>query len=122
MTGEFLTTLDVREGDGERWTLMAPLIYVDENGRRFVVPTGTPTDFASIPRAFWMLYPKSGKHNKAAVVHDWLCQTKLVDSASAHAVFKRALKACGVNRLNRQVMWAMVRAFGPRFEAHAVTA
>lgn len=36
------------------------------------VPAGFVTDFASIPRAFWVVLPPTGKYGKAAVVHDYL--------------------------------------------------
>ena len=117
MTGIFHGPLIVEDVNGETWTLVRPLAYIDEDGTRYDVPAGFVTDFASIPRGFWNLYPKVGKHNRAAVVHDWLCVTRPIDSASVHAVFKRALKACGVNKFNRAVMFSMVRVFGPRFDA-----
>ena len=122
MTGRFLSELRVREVDGEQWQLLTDLRYQDEDGTIDIAPAGFVTDFASVPRGFWNLYPKSGKHSRAAVIHDHLCVTKPIDSASVHAVFKRALKACGVNWFNRQIMYGMVRAFGPRFKAQpAVT-
>jgi len=115
MKGEFLTPLIVEEVDGEEWFLESPLVYRDEDGSIYTAPIGFKTDFASIPRGLWNFFPKTGKHNKAAVIHDFLCDTRPFDSPTVHAIFKRALKASGVNWVSRQLMWAAVRTFGPKF-------
>lgn len=111
----FLTPLNVREIDGETWELLTPLLYRHEDGRLFIVPAGTVTDFASIPRGLWNIFPKSGKHNRAAVVHDYLCQTQILGHVETHKLFRTALKACGVNKLNRNLMYAAVRCCGPKW-------
>lgn len=116
-TGNFLTELVVRQRSGDRWELREPLIYEDEDGTEYVAPCGMETDFASIPRGLWNLFPKSGRHTKAAVIHDWLCQTKVMDSDKAHALFRRALKACGVSKIGRTLMFIAVKAGGPNFKA-----
>ena len=106
MIGRFESELRVREVDGGRdaWELLCDLVYVDEDGTKYVARRGTVTDFASIPRGLWNIFPKYGKHNRAAVIHDDLCTRKPVDSAKAHAVFRNALRACGVNKFSRNVM------------------
>ncbi len=38
------------------------------------IPAGTPTDLATVPRIFWALIPPQGAWERAAVLHDWLCQ------------------------------------------------
>ena len=113
----FLTELDARQETEEYWRLLAPLVYVDDDGSVIEVPAGFPTDFASIPRGLWNIFPKSGLHNKAAVVHDWLCVTKPMDSDEAHAVFYRALGACGVSWWKKRLMYWAVKWFGPKFKA-----
>lgn len=56
---------------GDYWRLLDPLVY-EGNTDRWVVPAGFVTDFASIPWwARWALSP-TGKHNRAAVLHDFL--------------------------------------------------
>lgn len=119
MTGKFLTPLVVRHLSDDRWELTYPLQYEDEDGRHYVAACGTVTDFASVPRVVWSWIPKSGKHAPAAVIHDDLCQRKVIDSDQAHAVFHRALKACGVSLVTRNLMYWAVKAGGPNFKAPA---
>lgn len=57
--------------DGKRFTLREPIIYPTADGT-IVVPIGFVTDFASIPRFLWSIYPPTGRYQRAAVLHDWL--------------------------------------------------
>ena len=109
--------LSLRDLDGEWFELLADCIYVTKDGERVEVPAGFFTDFASIPRVFWRLAPKSGKHNRAAVIHDWLCEMRPYTVARTSAIFLEALEACGVGVLRRRAMWAAVRMFGPKWDA-----
>ena len=116
MTGGFLTRLDLYElegRNGEWYCLIEPLSFVDTDGTPYMAPAGTLTDFASVPRVLWSLFPKIGKHTRAAVLHDALCQTRPFASARVHGIFKRALQVCGVRTW--PIWWGMVRLFGPRF-------
>lgn len=56
---------------GDYWRLLEPLIY-EGNVDRWVIPAGFVTDFASIPAIFQPLLPPTGRHNRAAVLHDYL--------------------------------------------------
>lgn len=105
--------LDVRKVGDRVWKLLAPVIYRGDYGR-YVVPAGYVTDFASVPRLLWILFPQSGRWDAAAVVHDWLITNGLlgeVDITSAHvdAEFRGALKAVNVGFIRRWLMWAGVR-------------
>ncbi|GMV86563.1 MAG: hypothetical protein AMXMBFR80_24180 [Dehalococcoidia bacterium] len=100
--------LKVEEVNEKPWRLLADLRYqgkVDD----FVVPAGTTTDFASVPRMFTWLVPTSGKYTKAAVLHDYLCETGLVPRNDADGVFRRALRESGVPTVRRYVIWGAVR-------------
>lgn len=57
--------------DGKHFTLNQQLICPTEYGN-IVVPEGFITDFASIPRFLWSIYPPTGRYQEAAVIHDWL--------------------------------------------------
>src|SRR5881409_691058 len=56
---------------GENWELMQCLTYRGK-WETFVVPAGTKTDFASVPRVFVWFIPKYGPYTKAAILHDYL--------------------------------------------------
>lgn len=103
--------------NGEWFALLADLTFIDDDGTSYTAPAGTLTDFASVPRPVWWLLPKYGKHTRAAVIHDDGCTRRYMDSASVHALFRRALKACGCAPQTVYGMWLMVRLFGPRFKA-----
>jgi hypothetical protein len=53
--------------DNGKRKLIEPLIH-----ELVIVPRGFETDYASIPRAFWVILAPTGKHTYAAVVHDYL--------------------------------------------------
>jgi len=101
-------------GDGE-WRLERDLVW-EGGSERFTVGAGFRTNFASVPRPFWWLIPRTGKYTKAAVLHDALwCESKKpdgerrVDPWDADGIFRRTLKELGVSQVRRYVMWAAVR-------------
>lgn len=120
---KFLTPLDTRDSeDGKNAILLWPLRFYSYRLKRVVVaPRGMVTDFASIPRGLWNLFPKRGKHDRAAVIHDAGYRGRLEDvignhfpvsKSQADDLFDEALKVCGVNTFSRAVMVRTVRWFG----------
>ena len=109
--GAFLTPLVVQPlSDGRHWMVMAPFryrigfaqspVYVD-------VPTGFVTDFASIPKPFWMLTPPFGFYSKPAAAHDKLYHDGIVQiegqpdraitQIEADMIFDQAMKICAAD-------------------------
>jgi hypothetical protein len=85
------------------------------SGRIVTVPAGYRTDFASIPRFLWRILSPIGKHGKAAVIHDYLCDTKTVSFIEAATIFRDAMRDLGVGKIKRNAMYLAVRLFGPKF-------
>lgn len=56
-----------------------------------------------------------GQHLKAAVVHDYYCETKSRPWEVVHRVFYEALIAAGVDWLSAKTMYAAVYQFGPKW-------
>jgi hypothetical protein len=142
----FRTSLIVEKVAARRWRLASDLRYVscvldDEAPAppltlEIVVCAGTTTDFASVPRGLWNLFPPDDSYTAAAVVHDFLYQGSYMDSliwldqadgvlhisadvstvtlnrAQADAVFLEAMKASGTPWLKRHIIWLAVRLFG----------
>ncbi|MBC8090660.1 MAG: DUF1353 domain-containing protein [Pseudonocardia sp.] len=112
MTFETGTRVLVRQADADDWTLQEPVIY-DGRAERFVVPAGTRTDFASVPRVFAWLVPKYGRFTAAAVLHDHLVRVERpagrISAVDADGLFRRAMRELGVAFLLRWFMWAAVR-------------
>jgi len=95
--------------------LLAPLVYHSDLIGHIEVPKGYRTDFASVPRFFWRILPPTGRYSRAAVVHDYLCDTRPVDSKTAAEVFLEAMKHARVPVWKRTIMYRAVRHFGPKF-------
>jgi len=107
----FTTELVVQQLGDFDWKVNKPLRY---KGRvdTFVVPTGSETDFASIPKIFQWLLPTSGRYTKPAVLHDYLCRNPekakcLVEDADG--LFRRSMAELKVPFLRRWIMWTAVR-------------
>jgi hypothetical protein len=107
--------LDVTKVGDTTWELRSPVTYIGDYGT-YTVPVGYVTDFASVPRPLWILFPQSGRWDTAAVVHDWLITDLLpaagITSPHVDAEFRGALKAIKpvrVGFVRRWLMWAGVR-------------
>lgn len=76
------------------------------------VPAGFITDFASIPRFLWAIYPPTGRWGKAAVVHDYLYRTGVRPRLECDAIFLEAMTVLGVPYARRMAMYWAVRLGG----------
>ncbi|MGI8427010.1 MAG: DUF1353 domain-containing protein [Actinomycetota bacterium] len=105
--------------DGDKfWLLTASLSYTDPSGKTHLVPDPCVplriphfrTDLASIPGIFTWFVPTYGVHTKAAVVHDFLCQTLETkeDRFDADKVFRDGLRELKVKGLRRFFMGSAV--------------
>lgn len=102
----------VRQVDPARFELREPFKYVDEN-RRFVVPMGDISDFASVPAFLTWLVPRYGRHTLAALLHDHLqhhlsnnaetspTDPERVTSEEADTIFREALQYSRVPHQHR---------------------
>lgn len=87
---------------------------------RIVVPAGTVTDFASVPRLLWWWEPPHGRALCASIVHDHLYQLngrpcsngETHDRKSADRVFYEGLLRTGVPKVRAWPMYAALRLFG----------
>ena len=84
----------VRQVDAKQWELRSP--WPTREPRASPVPTGFRTDFASIPRLVVWLIPRYGLYTRSAILHDYLCKTKVVDRADADGLFRRSMRELGV--------------------------
>jgi hypothetical protein len=97
------------------FVLTQPLIYYsDLLGREVVVPVGYRTNFASIPRLFQTIIQVNGRHRKAAVVHDYLCDNKEAEGmlqGLVDKVFREAMKVLDVDFVESSTMYRLVRRY-----------
>lgn len=118
---KFLTALRVLrledtscDGRGT-WQLLAPLAYEsDLAGRDVIVPPGFKTDFASVPRVPVAFFLTGGLAHEAAVVHDWLYTTHLLERDLADGLLREAAAVCGVASWRCWLMYWGVRLGGAR--------
>lgn len=97
------------------WRVNDPLVYRSKVLAAFnpiIVPAGFETDFASVWRPLWSLFPPDGSYTPAAVVHDWLYRKTVMPLCLCDEVFLEAMKACGTGFWTRHIMWLAVRLFG----------
>ncbi len=103
--------------DGVTWRLTKPFDYHVgrlDSGFLVHVPAGFETNFASVPRGLWWLISPTGRHGKAAVVHDYLYSTHCYSKIIADAIFVEAMEVLGVSRWKRNAMWKAVRLLGKK--------
>ena len=92
--------------DGRHWKVLDGIEYFvghESSDWRISVPDGFVTDFASVPRLFWSFVSPTGRHSRAAVVHDYLYTQTEVSQVVADAVFAEAMHVLGVAR------WRLLR-------------
>lgn len=131
MIAQFLAPFDklhLIEVDGTEGVLEQPLKFYSAALGLVIAPSGMETDFASIPRGLWNLFPKRGKHDRAAVLHDAGYRghlqgkagvTLALPKASIDALFLEAMAVCGVGVISRHVMYRAVAWFGGAAFANA---
>ena len=95
----FETAMDVRFVNGRLWMIIEMLVFHlggATSPNVVEVPVGFMTDFASIPRLLWWLWPPAGPWAKAAALHDWLYKTRLVFHLLDHGadMVQKAPYAC----------------------------
>lgn len=112
----FQTPLILEYGDGHEWRLVQGFRYDTDLlvAGAVYVPAGFETDFASIPRGLWNIFPPTGTYGKAAVIHDYLYRKSGVPRALADKIFLEAMGVFGVSWFTRHVIYRAVRLFGGR--------
>ena len=89
-------------------------VYVEVMGYRITVKAGFDFDGASIPRALWSVFgnPLSGKFRIAALVHDVLYASQVLDKETCDKIFLTLMEMHGVGYAKRYSMYTAVRVGG----------
>jgi Protein of unknown function (DUF1353) len=101
--------------DGRTWVLMEPFSYdigSEGSANTVNVPVLFMTDFASVPRPFWSVFPPWGRYGNAAVIHDFLYADQSRPRAEADHIFLQAMTVLKVGRVTRYILFFSVRWFG----------
>lgn len=124
MTGKFTGSLQLEFGDwgpevGRMAKLLGPLTWQND-GVFVIVPAGTISDGATVPRPLWWLLPPWGdRATPAAILHDYLCSLldegrPAIGCASRSACdgqFRAALAVLGVANWRATLAWLGVRTY-----------
>ena len=118
--------LIVKKVGRREWELVKDLVWYYSGTCKIITPAGFKTDFASIPRLFWWLFPPDGKYTPAAVVHDYpykhgfiiikktngkLIKTN-INKQEADNLFNVALERLDVPNWKRRIFYQAVKWFG----------
>jgi hypothetical protein len=117
--GRFLGDVVARwEDDGRLMTLVEPFAYLDPRGSRWLAPSGSVVNGASIPQPFWSLIggPFAGNFRNASVVHDVACEQRDRPWRAVHRMFYEACRCGGVGAVQAKTMYYAVFHFGPRWQ------
>ena len=100
--------------DGVNVRVVTEFTYEDPDARRWTVPAGTVSDGASIPRALWSTVgsPLTGRYRRAAVLHDYLYRSQIVDKDTADRVLLDAMHGDGCDDELAQVIYDGVHLCG----------
>ena len=105
-------------GEG-KWKVLEDIQYkvIFEDGYgleeyHLIVPAGFITDFASIPRGLWNIFPPTGKYLPATILHDWMYFTAWKNKKLADKIFRIFMKELDVAYWKRWIMWAAVSVGG----------
>ena len=116
MPRTFLDHLDVRAmDDGKNWIVLHEFRYATKAGEVITVPAGFITDFASIPKFFRRIaQPATGKHRRAAVIHDWIYRTAsvLISRKNADLIFSEIMEVDGTPSWKNTMLYQAVDKFG----------
>ena len=110
------------ESKGNFWVLKRAFLFYYSNGNdlaiNVIVPVDFTTDFISVPRILYAIFPPIGKYNKAAIVHDYLyskqCQVG-VSRLDADRILLQALEILKVSMSRRLLIYCGVRLFGKKY-------
>lgn len=76
------------------------------------VPTGFKTDFASVPRLLWCIFPPDGQYTQSAVLHDFLYSKRERKRLECDRIFLESMEVLEVSWWRRRTIFRAVRLFG----------
>ena len=97
---------------GKEWILLKNL-EVEIDGKVLFIPKGTTTDFASVPRILWWLFPPYDRNYLVpSIVHDFLYWTQIRDRKTADKLFYKLMLKYGTPKWKAKLFYWSVRLFG----------
>jgi hypothetical protein len=111
-TGPFITE-DLPGGE-DVWKIVVSYAFIDQDGRWYIVPAGTITDGASIPKGLWIVagHPRETDIGQAAGVHDIDYRLGNGTRKECDQRLIRGMKVLGASWWKRQAVYAGIRLGG----------
>jgi hypothetical protein len=108
----FIGDVDVKLLPSGFWRLDHSIMYVSGRGG-IRVPHGFVTDFASVPKLLWFIFPPTDpRYAEAAVLHDRLYEHHIMSRKDADGVLFEAARATGCTLWRAWCLWLGVRLGG----------
>ncbi len=105
-TKHFPLPVNVKWLGGRNFELLSPFEYHRPNKEVIRAETGFVTDGASIPPIFYSwVGPPIGPYFPAAIIHDFLCQSKPYKYAKIDYIFYEALQFCDMPKWRRWLFY-----------------
>jgi len=99
--------------DRRNWLLVKDLVVEIEGGKKLYIPAGSTTDFASIPRFLWNIFPPYDKgYLIPSIVHDFFYRTGHGTRKRADKIFYRLMLKYGTPKWKALLFYLVVRIFG----------
>ena len=101
--------------DGEivpGWVVTESALVWHDGEKHYTILAGFETDLGSFPRFARFLLSKLGRHQRGAVLHDYLYRNQIISSVWADGQFNQAMIQDGVPRWKRYVIVAGLFAGG----------
>ena len=101
--------------DGKTWIILSDFGYEIGHvgsGNEIDVPIGFWTDFASVPRPLWVIFPRWGKYGNATVIHDWLYVDQSRTRRESDLILLEAMGVLSVSPWQKYPIYWAVRLFG----------
>ncbi|NDU95703.1 DUF1353 domain-containing protein [Spirosoma terrae] len=113
---QYPTYTEDRQGQSRQcFWLVESLVITLSTGLTLTIPAGFCTDFASVPKLLWWIFPPVGDHILADVVHDYLYASHLLSRADADREFlllMKHLRPLPRSWVDNHLRYLAVRIFG----------
>ncbi len=119
--GQFQGEVQMVRPSEEAIELAAELVYIDPSNQRWTAPAGTRTHGQLIPQPLRSLLgqPLQETYSQAVLLHQVACAAKQKPWPEVHRLLYRALRCCGMEEKNAQLLyWALYHS-GPRWKEEA---
>lgn len=111
-SGFSVTELKVETADGHIFRLFESFSYTRKDGTVIIVPIGTESNGASVPRLFWRVLPPFGCYWKAAFLHDYMYESGLYSKEFCDGTLLEAMEFLEVPDVEAHTIYEGVHLFG----------